>query len=361
MTAGGVIRVGFPGGSYEVVVGAGALGRASVELGRVVGGRQVFLLSSPTVRSLHAGEVRVALRAAKVVVDLEVPDGEAAKALDVAGRLWREMVAAGGKRDSVLVALGGGSVGDLGGFVAGAFLRGIPFVQMPTTVLAQVDASVGGKTGIDLPEGKNTVGLFHQPALVVADTGWLETLPAAERRAGLIESVKMAFCLDPSLFEGIEAHIGALLDGQPEVLSDVIAGSIAAKAAVVERDPFEADQRRVLNFGHTLAHALETALGYEGLRHGEAVGWGMRFALALAEETFGHVGDADRLRAVLDQFQLPPLAPLDPAQLLDLIGRDKKATEAGVAWVLPRELGRAEMVHVPASIVAAVLARFLTR
>lgn len=356
-----VIRVGFPGGSYEVVAGRGALEQAGRALSEVVGGRQVFLLSSPTVRTLHAPGVRHALAAARTVVELEVPDGEGAKSIEIAARLWREMVAAGGKRDSVLVALGGGSVGDLGGFVAGAFLRGIPFVQMPTTVLAQVDASVGGKTGIDLPEGKNTVGLFHQPALVVADTSWLETLPAGERRAGLLESVKMAFCLAPGLFERIEADLVPLLDGRHDVLAEVIAGSIAAKAGVVESDPFEADLRRVLNFGHTLAHAIETALGYDGLRHGEAVGWGMRFALALAEETFGQVGEAQRLCAVLDHFELPPLPALAPAHLLALIGRDKKATEAGVAWVLPRALGRAEMVRVEPWVVAQELERFLGR
>lgn len=302
------------------------------------------------------------LHSARRVVELEAPDGEVAKSLEVAGRLWREMVEQGGKRDSLLLALGGGSIGDLGGFVAGAFLRGIPFVGLPTTVLAQVDASVGGKTGVDLPQGKNTVGLFHQPSLVVAETRWLETLPAAEVRAGVFEAVKMAFLLDPALFEQIETKTSLLLTGDPEALATVVAASIAAKAGVVQRDPHEAGERRVLNFGHTLAHALETELGYRGLSHGEAVGWGMRFAVDLAlqlDDSADLAADCSRLLRVLDHIGVPTLPQLDVDALLRHMGRDKKATEAGTTWVLPAGLGRVRYERLAEELVRSRLAVML--
>jgi 3-dehydroquinate synthase len=296
------------------------------------------------VRALHGAAIEAATTRAAAVRTLEAPDGESAKTLDVAAELWRQMLRSGGKRDSRLIAMGGGSLCDLGGFVAACFLRGIEVAQVPTTLLAQVDASVGGKTAIDLPEGKNTVGAFHQPAVVVADTELLGTLDRAELAAGLVEVIKMAALLDLDLLARVERDLDLLLDGDAGALAPVVAGAVAAKIAVVEDDPREADRRRLLNFGHTLGHALEATLGYAGLRHGEAVAHGMRFALRLARRRGLDRDAVERLEAVLGRLNLPPLPALAPGPLLDAMRMDKKARESGLVWVLPSALGRGEMV-----------------
>ncbi len=333
-----VVRQGT--GEYEVVVGAGVLEGALAELEPWWRGRTAFLITSETVARLHAEKVRERLAgSAARVVPLIVPDGEAAKELEVAGELWRSMLREGGKRDSRVVALGGGSVGDLAGFTAGAFLRGVEVLQLPTTLLAQVDASVGGKTGIDLPEGKNTVGLFVTPRGVLADTALLEGLPVGELRSGLFEVIKMGFVLDPELLDLTERSLGALLEGRADALSPVVARSVAAKAAVVERDPTEQDERRLLNFGHTLGHAIESAQGYAGLRHGEAVGYGMLFALRLSQLRGLAPEAAGRLRETIARIGLPPLGELSVNELVRSMARDKKARESGVSWVLARSLG----------------------
>jgi 3-dehydroquinate synthase len=333
----------------RILVGAGALEEAASDLGQWVAGRTVFVLSTPRVRSLCGDRLSTGARdgllsAARRVVDLEVEDGEGAKTLTHCQRLWRQMVVAGGKRDSRLIALGGGTVGDLGGFLAGCFLRGIAYTQIPTTLLAQVDASVGGKTGVDLPEGKNTVGLFHHPDWVVADTTLLATLDAGELRAGLVEAIKMAFLLDPPLLGQIEQRLDRLLAADATALGTVVAGAVAVKQAVVERDPEEANERRLLNFGHTLGHAIESALDYQGLRHGEAVGYGLLFALRLAQRRGFDPAAAARLRSLLARLELPPLPDLDVETLQALMARDKKAREKGLVWVLPKRLGAGQMV-----------------
>ncbi len=300
------------------------------------------------------------LASAGQVHSLDVADGESAKTPEVATSLWQTMLELGGKRDSRLVTLGGGTVGDLGGFVAGCFLRGIAFVQVPTTLLAQVDAAVGGKTGVDLPGGKNTVGLFHHPDRVVADTRFLATLPIEELRSGLVEAIKMAFLLNPEQLTPIEQDLSSLLEGEPEALAPVVAGAIATKRNVVEVDPREGGTRRLLNFGHTLGHAIETACGYQGLRHGEAVAYGMLFALRLAEARDLPREDAERLQALLRRLDLPPLPVLDPDELMTLMARDKKASERGLAWVLPRRLGVGEITtEIDAAQVRAMLVEFL--
>jgi 3-dehydroquinate synthase len=245
--------------------------------------------------------------------------------------------------------------------VASCFLRGIEVAQVPSTLLAQVDASVGGKTAIDLPEGKNTVGAFHQPSLVVADTELLVTLDRAELASGLVEVIKMAALLDLDLLARVERDLPLLLEGDAVALQPVVAAAVAAKIGIVEEDPREADRRRLLNFGHTLGHALEAALGYGGLRHGEAVAHGMRFALRLARRRGLEGGEAERLESLLGRLGLPALPEVHAAALLDRMRRDKKAREAGLVWVLPRALGRGEMVHdVPWREVESELAAFLT-
>lgn len=334
-----------PTGRTRIVAGFGALTAAWEELSGWLAGRTVFLVTSPPIRELHGERLAPLAETAARWVPVEVPDGEAAKSVATANRLWNEMLAEGGKRDSRLVAFGGGSVGDLGGFVAGCFLRGIEVVQIPTTLLAQVDAALGGKTGVDLPGGKNTVGLFHHPIRVLAETAFLHTLPREELRSGLVEVVKMALLLDPELLERTEAELPRLLDGDPEALGPVVGRAAAAKIGVVERDPVEKGERKLLNFGHTLGHAIEASLGYRGLRHGEAVAYGILFALRLAVLRGLDPAVARRMRDLLARFGLPRLPSLDPAELLDHMQRDKKARESGLAWVLPASLGRGEVAE----------------
>lgn len=339
------LRLPAPAASATPIdVGAAAFETALPALAGWLAGRTAFLLTTPRVLALHGERLAPLRSAARRWVVLEVPEGEAAKTVATAGGLWEQMLDAGGKRDSRLLALGGGSVGDLGGFVAGCFLRGIEFVQLPTTLLAQVDAAVGGKTGVDLPAGKNTVGLFHHPARVVCDTRFLATLPVEELRSGLIEVIKMASLLDTPLLARVEAELPLLLGGDAEALAPVVAAAVAAKVGVVERDPTEQGDRRLLNFGHTLGHAIESACGYSGLRHGEAVAYGLLFALRLAVSRGLDPAVAVRLRDLLARCELPALPPLTPEPLIELMARDKKAREGGVTWVLPAALGEGRMV-----------------
>lgn len=350
-----------PSGATPVLVGEDALTSALPELSGWVSGRTVFVVTTPRVFGLHGHCLDPLAEAASRWVMLEVEEGEGAKTVAWAERLWNEMLAVGGKRDSRLIAFGGGSVGDLAGFVAGCFLRGIEFVQIPTTLLAQVDAAIGGKTAVDLPGGKNTVGLFNHPARVVCDTSVLPTLPREELRSGLVEVVKMAALLDPALFARVEESLEALLDGDAAALGPVVAAAAAAKIGVVERDPTEQGDRRLLNFGHTLGHAIESTGGYGGLRHGEAVGYGLLFALRLSLSRGLDRGTAERVRGLLARFGLPPIlhAP-SPGELLAHMARDKKAREAGLVWVLARSLGEGFMTgEVPWEEVEAELQGFL--
>ncbi|MEM1250013.1 MAG: 3-dehydroquinate synthase [Acidobacteriota bacterium] len=354
-----------PRGLCPVWVGDGLEGEALDDLAAWASGRTVFVVSAAPVAAAVGDRLQrtldTALASSKRRVDLEVPDGEEAKDVDVATQLWRGMLTAGGKRDSGLVAIGGGSVGDLGGFVAGTFLRGIEVVQVPTTLLAQVDASVGGKTAIDLPEAKNCVGVFHYPHSVLVDTGLCATLPPAERRSGLVEAIKMAALLDPAALARIEGSLDALLAGDAAALEPVVAEAIACKLRVVEEDPEESGFRRVLNFGHTLAHAIEKALDFGTLRHGEAVAYGMLFALRLSRAV-GQVEDSfvGRVEKLLGRLELPPLPELPVKTLLEAMARDKKATEDGILWVLAQGGGKPRLdVRVPIEEVERELIEFL--
>jgi 3-dehydroquinate synthase len=338
-------------------VGAGALTEAAGRLGRWLDGRAVFVVCDRRVRRLY-GELLVGLasRAARWHW-LSVASGEAAKELSTAEDLWQRLLAAGGKRDSRIVALGGGSVGDLAGFVAGCFLRGVEYVQLPTTLLAQVDAAVGGKTAVNLRGAKNSIGLFHHPELVVADTGCLGTLPVRELRSGLAEVIKMAALLDTRLLGLVERQWDRLVAADPEALAPVVAAAVRAKATVVVADPNEAAERRLLNFGHTLGHAIEAVLDYKRLRHGEAVAYGMLFALRLARRRGLAATEADRLRKLIRRLDPPALPTLGRARLLAAMARDKKARESGLVWVLPERLGQGTVVD---SIGTAELRRELS-
>lgn len=349
-----------PRGATVVAAGEGALAAALPELAARLAGRALFVVSAPPILALHAAALEPLRAAARSARILEVPDGEPAKCVAEADRLWRALAASGAKRDSVIAAFGGGTVGDLAGFVAATFLRGVEVVQLPTTLLAQVDAAIGGKTAIDLPEAKNAVGAFHHPSWVVAEAAWLATLPAEELRSGLVEAVKTGALLDPELLARIERELDALRAGDPAALGPVAAAAARAKARLVEADPEEGGPRELLNLGHTLGHALEAAAGYGRLRHGDAVAHGLRFALRLAASRGLEPGYGRRLEALLDRLGVPPLPPLAAGALLEFVARDKKARESGLTWVLPLAPGRAERVAgIPAAEVSARLAEWL--
>lgn len=355
------ISLAQPQGATELVVATEPEGWLARELSPWTSGRRVFIVTSARPWELYGDVLGPALDEAAAVRLLTVPDGEEAKTPAQAERLWRQMAADGGKRDSRVVAFGGGSVGDLAGFVAGCFLRGIALCQVPTTVIAQVDAALGGKTAVNLPEAKNAVGVFHHPRIVLADPRWLASLEPRQLRSGLVEVVKMAALFDPGLLERVERDLAALGRAEAEAWGPVVAAAQAVKAGVVERDPAEAGERELLNFGHTLGHALESALGYRLLLHGEAVLYGILFALRLARRR-GEAEDlAPRLRRLLRSLGPPELPPLDPAEVWSRLGRDKKAREGELRWVLPQRLGRGRVVTLAGAEVRRDLEEFLAR
>ena len=325
----------------------GALARRAVRPRGRAGRLRVAVVSDARVASLYGGRALGSLRRAGLRADLVlVPRGEAAKRPQVLARLWSRLAALGlGRRDAI-VALGGGSVGDLAGFAAATWLRGVPWVCAPTTLLAQVDSSVGGKTGVDLAAGKNLAGAFHQPALVVADPLTLATLPARQRRAGLAEVVKMGMAVDAWLFRWLERHAAAVAAGEARALEEVVRAAVRAKARIVRRDEREraGGPRTALNFGHTLGHAIEAAGGYRGMLHGEAVAVGMRAAARLSVRLAGlSAREAARLEALLDRLGLPRAMPPVPlARLYAAMRHDKKRT-GEVRWVLTPRMGHASV------------------
>jgi len=276
-----------------------------------------------------------------------VPAGERSKRPEILSRLWRVCAAAGLERGDCVVALGGGVVGDLGGFAAATWLRGVAWVGVPTSLLAQVDSSVGGKTGIDLAAGKNLVGAFHQPAGVLVDSDLLQTLPVRERRAGLAEVVKVAMATDASMFRWMEREVRGLSEGRRDSLAEAVRRAIHAKLRVVRGDEREREggRRTALNYGHTLGHALEAARGYRGVRHGEAVAIGMRVASALSVRLVALApGERARLVALLDALRLPRRMPPTPlAALLEAMAHDKKRGASGTRWVLTPRVGHASV------------------
>ena len=345
---------------YPILIGTGLLGDAAALLAPLRG-RHALIVSDANVASLHAARVRAALRSRDgiVVGECVLPAGEASKRLVQFERVLQSLAALGATRDACVYALGGGVVGDLAGFAAACWMRGVDCVQLPTTLLAMVDSSVGGKTGLDLDAGKNLIGAFHPPVAVLADTDALRTLPVRELRAGLAEVVKYGAIRDAAFLDWLEANVGALLAGGGDALSEAIARSCAHKASIVERDPYEHGERALLNFGHTFGHAIEAEQAYAGLNHGEAVAVGMVLAARLSARLgMAEVVDADRLTALLARFGLPVAIPpgIDPDALLARMRLDKKATAGGLRFVLWRGPGQAEVVaRVDESFILDVL------
>jgi 3-dehydroquinate synthase len=349
--------------SYRILLDPGLCSRLGALLTSLDLAPRPFLISDHRVARLYGDQVVGALAAAGLEpVLLTTAPGERAKSWPGIQRLARELLERGAHRSSPLIALGGGVVGDLTGFLASIFMRGLPFIQMPTTLLAMVDAAIGGKTAINLPEGKNLLGTFHQPGLVAIDPEFLQTLPRSEFLNGLAEVVKAAFIRDASLLARLAARPGRLRRNQAE-LEEIIYRAVAINAAVVAQDEREGDLRRILNFGHTLGHGLEQASSFK-IPHGRAVAWGMLAALGLSEKLAGlPPEEARRGRQLIHDLGLArqPLPPLDPQAVLAALSRDKKRREHGVPFVLLRRLGEAVIQEqVPLPLVAEVLAEILS-
>ena len=334
---------------YRIDIAPGLLDDGAL-LASHLRGRHALIVSDSQVAPLYAQRVQAALAAARpdAKIALHVFEaGEASKTLANFSGVIDALAALGATRDACIYALGGGVVGDLAGFAAACWMRGIDVVQLPTTLLAMVDSSVGGKTAVDIAQGKNLVGAFHPPRAVVADTAALRTLPPRELRAGFAEVIKYGAIVDAPFLDWLDADADGLLAGDDAVLAEAIARSCEHKAAITERDPFEHGERALLNFGHTFGHAIETEQGYGGLNHGEAVAVGMVLAARLSTLLgLADAADGERLRALLARFGLPTTLPpnLDPAALVACMRLDKKAQGSGLRFVLWNGAGKARVV-----------------
>lgn len=328
---------------YDVRIGNGASANLAEVVGKLVDPHQIALIVDENVGATAGSDIHGILSAAGYMVcDLMVPSGEGAKTLEVAGELYEALSQLRFSRDDLIIAVGGGVVGDLAGFVASTYLRGLPLIQVPTTLLSMVDASVGGKTGLNLPQGRNLVGTFAQPVHVTADTRYLDTLPEREWHCGMGEVAKTAMVGPESLYNWLQTNIEALSAHEEEAVLDAIVQCVAYKADVVIHDEREQNGlRERLNYGHTFAHALEHVAGYGTYSHGQAVAEGMRFAIRLAVELLDTPPDlVDEQDAMLDLLMLDPIhESYDPRQLLEAMHNDKKARAGRIRFVLPESRG----------------------
>jgi 3-dehydroquinate synthase len=326
--------------SYPIYIGPGLIGEPGYYRPHIRG-RQVMIVSNETVAPLYLPRLGLALDD-YAVEQVILPDGERYKTLDVWSRIMDELLRVRFGRDCTIVALGGGVVGDMAGFAAACYQRGVDFIQVPTTLLAQVDSSVGGKTGVNHPLGKNMIGAFHQPRAVVADTDTLDTLPDRELSAGIAEVIKYGLIRDPELFGWLESHVGALLARDADALVHAIERSCRNKAEVVAADELEAGQRALLNLGHTFGHAIEVGMGYGVWLHGEAVAAGMCMAADLSRRLgWMDEGSVDRVRALVAAALLPADPPRDmgPQRFRELMAFDKKARDGRLRLVLLKGIG----------------------
>ena len=324
--------------SYPILIGPGLLDTA--DLAAALPGPEAMIVSNETVAPLYLERLRARLGDRKLLT-VELPDGEAHKTLGSVGRILDALAAGGAARDTSVIALGGGVVGDIAGFAAACYMRGLPFVQVPTTLLAQVDSSVGGKTGVNHPGGKNLVGAFYQPAIVMIDTDTLQTLPERELRAGLAEVIKYGAIADLDFFGWLENNIDALLAKHPDALAHAIRRSCELKAEVVAEDEREAGRRAILNFGHTFGHAIENSVGYGEWLHGEAVAAGMVMAAELSDIA---ADERMRIKSLVERAGLPAVPPAIGAErMLEAMGLDKKAVGKKLRFVVLDRLGEARL------------------
>ncbi|TSE34103.1 3-dehydroquinate synthase [Tepidimonas taiwanensis] len=346
--------------SYPILIGPGLLDAPATWAGLPRASTAV-IVTNETVGPLYAPRLRAALAPHYGrVLEVVLPDGEAHKDWPTLNRIFDALLAEACDRKTVLFALGGGVIGDMTGFAAACYMRGVPFVQVPTTLLAQVDSSVGGKTAINHPLGKNMIGAFYQPVRVVCDLDTLSTLPAREFSAGLAEVIKYGPIADPAFLGWIEAHIAALVAREPAAVALAVRRSCEIKAAVVGQDERESGLRAILNFGHTFGHAIEAGLGYGAWLHGEAVGCGMVMAATLSHR-LGRVsaGYVERLTRLIAAAGLPTRAPVlasdNAARYLELMRVDKKAEGGAIRFVVVDEAGHATLQAVPDALVAEVI------
>jgi 3-dehydroquinate synthase len=330
-------------GTYAVVCGAGALARLSAEIVKVGKFSSVDVVTSPKAWAAVGKQVLRGLGGAKAARVHQFDDAEAAKSLQSVEAIARSLVKAGADRRSVVIAVGGGVVGDVAGFAAASYLRGVALVQVPTTLVAQTDSAIGGKTGVNLPEGKNLVGAFYPPKLVVVDSNALATLPEREFRGGLAEVIKYGVIADAKLFAFLEKNFEKVLARDARALEYVISRSVEIKAEVVGKDERESGLREILNFGHTFGHALESATEYKKYQHGEAVAWGM-----MAAALYGHeirvtpAADTSRIISLIRRMgQLPAWPKVPPKRLIELMGSDKKTRSGKLRFLLTPGIGRA--------------------
>lgn len=358
--SGQVVDVELGANSYHIYVGADILPELGRFVERTCGRCRVIMVSDQNVARLYGQTVEKILRqSGGEVHQLKVAPGESSKRMAVVERLYDQLFDFSVERTDALVALGGGVVGDLAGFVAATFKRGIKYVQVPTSLLAMVDSSIGGKTGINHPRGKNMIGSFHQPKLVLADTAVLETLPRRELGCGLAETVKHAVIRDGSFFELLEQNSGAIMKLQGELLSEVVAWNCRIKAQVVSADEREAGLRRILNFGHTIGHVIETVMADRDFHHGEAVSLGMVAAAGLAvKRGMLTAAQCERIVNLLKVFDLPVVLTGDipTEQLYRAMQQDKKVEAGKIVFVLPTAIGACTMVDdlSEAEITAAI-------
>lgn len=343
--------------SYPIYIGRGLLGRSELVVPHVRG-TQVMVVSNETVAPLYLEKTLEAFRDFQTE-QVILPDGEEYKNLTVLNKIFDALLERRFDRRCTLVALGGGVVGDMTGFAAACYQRGVDFIQIPTTLLAQVDSSVGGKTGVNHPLGKNMIGAFHQPRCVLADTDTLSTLDGRQLSAGLAEVIKYGLIDDPEFFQWLEVNIERLIERDPEALAYAIERSCADKAATVAQDERESGARALLNLGHTFGHAIETGMGYGSWLHGEAVGTGMVLAAELSQRLgWLEAGDVERIRALISKAGLPVRSPreLSGTRMLELMGVDKKVMAGRLRLVLMQGIGHSTITDQVAAtdIVATV-------
>lgn len=352
------VRIALGDRSYDILIGPGLLARPSAWEG-LPKAAAALIVTNTTVAPLYAARLRAALAPHyRSVFEVVLPDGEHHKDWATLNRIFDALLAHGCDRKTVLFALGGGVVGDMAGFAAASYMRGVPFVQVPTTLLAQVDSSVGGKTAINHPQGKNMIGAFYQPARVLCDLDTLATLPARELSAGLAEVIKYGPIADVTFLDWIEANIDALLRREPAALAHAVRRSCEIKADVVGQDERESGLRAILNFGHTFGHAIEAGLGYGEWLHGEAVGCGMVMALDLSRR-LGLIDEAfaQRVTALIARAGLPIVGPdLGTDRYLDLMRVDKKSEAGEIRFIVIERPGQAALRSAPDALVRDVLA-----
>jgi 3-dehydroquinate synthase len=343
--------------SYPIFIGSGLISQAGL-FRPFIANKSVFVVTNTTVGPLYSKKLMQTLAVdAKSVHEIVLPDGESYKDWQTLQKIFDALLTQGADRKSVLVALGGGVIGDMVGFAAASFMRGIQFIQVPTTLLAQVDSSVGGKTGINHPLGKNMIGAFHQPVTVIADLDTLKTLPPRELSAGLAEVIKHGAIADADFFRWIEDHQNELMACEPNVMSHAVERSCEIKSAVVAADEKESGIRAILNFGHTFGHAIESGLGYGKWLHGEAVGCGMVMATDLSYRLgYLNAEDLKRIKLLVNAMGLPSSAPMiGNPRFLELMRVDKKSEGGAIRYITLEKIGKAKIEAVDDSVIETVL------